>query len=153
MAALAAMVPKVMICATLSRPYFCVTYSMTSPRRFMQKSMSISGMRHALGIQEALEEQLVLQRIDVGDAERVGHQRSGSRSAARSDRNVVLFGVADEVPHDEEVSGELHLLDDVDLARQALLVIRQRMLQPCPAPAARAAFQRRANPSRVTCSK
>src|SRR6187401_3437121 len=32
-AALAAMVPKVMICATFSRPYFCVTYSISSPRR------------------------------------------------------------------------------------------------------------------------
>ena len=36
-------VPNVMICATLSRPYFCFTYSMTSPRRDWQKSMSKSG--------------------------------------------------------------------------------------------------------------
>ena len=36
-------------------------------------------IRHgdALGIQEALEEQLVLQGIDIGDAEGVGDQRSG----------------------------------------------------------------------------
>ena len=32
-----------MIWATFSRPYFFVTYSMTSPRRASQKSMSISG--------------------------------------------------------------------------------------------------------------
>ena len=31
------------------------------------------GQADALGIEEALEQQLVLQRIDVGDAERVGH--------------------------------------------------------------------------------
>ncbi len=43
-AALAAIVPNVMICATFSRPYFSVTYRITSPRRFMQKSTSISGM-------------------------------------------------------------------------------------------------------------
>ncbi len=43
-AAFAAIVLKVMICATWSRPYFCCTYSITSPRRFMQKSMSISGI-------------------------------------------------------------------------------------------------------------
>ena len=36
-------VPKVMICATFSRPYLRVTYSMTSPRRRSQKSMSMSG--------------------------------------------------------------------------------------------------------------
>ena len=41
--ALAFMVPKVMIWATFSRPYFFMTYSMTSPRRFSQKSMSMSG--------------------------------------------------------------------------------------------------------------
>ena len=43
-AAFAAIVLKVMICATWSSPYFCFTYSITSPRRFMQKSMSMSGM-------------------------------------------------------------------------------------------------------------
>ena len=37
------MVPKVMIWATFSRPYLRVTYSMTSPRRRSQKSMSMSG--------------------------------------------------------------------------------------------------------------
>ena len=96
----------------------------------MQKSMSISGMRHALGIQEALEQQLVLQRINVGDAQRVGHQRTGGRTAARSHGNVVLLRVADEVPDDQEVSGELHLLDDGEFARQPLLVVVERVLQP-----------------------
>ena len=42
-AAFAFIVPNVMIWATFSRPYFRVTYSMTSPRRRSQKSMSISG--------------------------------------------------------------------------------------------------------------
>src|SRR5262249_23247800 len=34
-----------------------------------------------------------------------------------------------EVPDDEEVSGELHLLDDGQLAFQALLVVAERVLQ------------------------
>jgi len=41
--AFAFIVPNVMICATFSRPYFSVTYAMTSPRRRSQKSTSISG--------------------------------------------------------------------------------------------------------------
>ena len=41
--AFAFIVPNVMIWATFSRPYFRVTYSMTSPRRRSQKSMSMSG--------------------------------------------------------------------------------------------------------------
>ena len=52
MDALAAMVLKVMICATCSRPYFRVTYSMTSPRRFWQKSTSISGMVTRSGLRK-----------------------------------------------------------------------------------------------------
>ena len=48
-AALAASVPKVPIWATLSRPYFCLTYSMTSSRRSWQKSMSMSGGSDRLG--------------------------------------------------------------------------------------------------------
>ena len=43
-AALALRVPKVMICETLSLPYFLLTYSMTSCLLSMQKSTSISGM-------------------------------------------------------------------------------------------------------------
>ena len=38
------MVPKVTICPTASLPYFCRTYSITSPRRSKQKSTSTSGM-------------------------------------------------------------------------------------------------------------
>src|ERR1019366_5752354 len=87
------------------------------------------GQADALGIEEALEQQLVLQWINVGDAKSVGHARSCGRSAARTNRDVALFGAADEIPHDEKVAGELHLPDDADLARQALLVVLQRMLQ------------------------
>ena len=35
---------NVTICATFSRPYFLVTYSITSARRAWQKSMSMSGI-------------------------------------------------------------------------------------------------------------
>ncbi len=37
-------VPNVTICPTDSLPYFCRTYSMTSPRRSKQKSTSTSGI-------------------------------------------------------------------------------------------------------------
>ena len=86
------------------------------------------GHGNALWIQEALEEQFVLQRVDIGDSERVRNQRSGGRAAARADGNVVLFSVANEIPDDEEISGEFHLLDDREFALQALLVIGDRML-------------------------
>jgi len=46
------MVPKVMIWATFSRPYLRVTYSITSPRRRSQKSMSMSGSEMRSGLRK-----------------------------------------------------------------------------------------------------
>ena len=89
----------------------------------MQKSMSISGMETTLRIEEALEEQFVLQRIDVGDLHAVGDQRSGGRSTARADGDSLLSRVADEVPDDHEVAGKLHLLDAVEFAIEARIVV------------------------------
>ena len=42
------------------------------------------GQRHALGIEEALEDQVVLDRIDVGDPQAVGDEAAGGRAAARA---------------------------------------------------------------------
>ena len=40
--------------------------------------------RHALGIEEALEQQAEADRIEIGDGQRVGDQRAGARAAARA---------------------------------------------------------------------
>ena len=69
------------------------------------------GHGDALGIQEALEEQLVGQRIDVGDLHRIADQAAGGRSAPGTYGDFAVLGVADEIPDDQEVSGKLHLLD------------------------------------------
>ena len=80
------------------------------------------GHGDALGIQEALEEEIVAERIEVRDAQTVGDQGAGAGAAARAHRDAVLLGPADEVGDDEEVAGEAHLADDVELALQALPV-------------------------------
>src|SRR5580704_15160508 len=54
------------------------------------------GHRYALGIQKALEQQLMLDWIDISDSEGVRNERPGSRSSARPDRNVMLFCVTDK---------------------------------------------------------
>src|SRR5258708_2480644 len=77
-AARAPSVPNVMICATCSRPYFSVTYRITSPR---------------------------------------------------THRNASRCGVPDEVPDDQEVTGELHFLDGLDFSIQAFHVFREIVLQ------------------------
>src|SRR5208282_1432429 len=87
------------------------------------------GERDALGIQEALEEQAVLERVHVSDAERVAHQAAGGGAAPGADRNALRARVADEIPDDEEIAGRTHFLDDVDFVRQALLVFGERVQQ------------------------
>ena len=62
--------------------------------------------RHALGIEEALEQQAEAQRVEIGDGERVGDERAGARAAARADRDVVVLGPFDEVGDDQEVARE-----------------------------------------------
>ena len=85
------------------------------------------GHRDAVGVQEALEEEVVPQGVNVRDAERPGDQRSGRGAAARADGNPLVLRVLDEVPHDEEVAREPHLQDDGELPRQALVVLRPRL--------------------------
>ncbi len=87
------------------------------------------GHGHALGIQKALEQQIVLQRIDVGNLQRVADQAPGGRTASRPHRDSLGARMADEIPHDQEISGVAHLLDHLDFVGQARLVLRERFAQ------------------------
>ena len=71
------------------------------------------GHRDAVGVEEPLEQQPVLEGIEVGDAHRVRGHRAGAGAAAGADADAVLLGPVDEVRDDEEVAGEAHLHDDV----------------------------------------
>ena len=64
------------------------------------------GHRHALGVEEAFEQQAQLDRIEIGDGQRPGDDATGARTAPRPDRNVLLLGPFDEVGDDQEVAGE-----------------------------------------------
>ena len=76
--------------------------------------------------QEAFEHQSRSDGIDVGDAERVGDQRSRARTTTRSHRHAILPRPADEISHDEEVAGKSHLLDHAELVFEPALVFRHR---------------------------
>jgi len=88
---LAPNVPKVMILATRSSPYFLRTF----------------------------EQQAEADRIDVGDLEAIRHDRAGARAAARTDGDVLLARPVDEVPDDEEVVDEARARDDAHLVDDA----------------------------------
>ena len=74
--------------------------------------------RDAFGIEETLEQQVVLDGIELGDAETPGHQRPGAAAAARPDRDAVVLGPLNEIRHDQEVPGKTHLGDGGQLQFQ-----------------------------------
>ena len=74
-------------------------------------------VRHlfALGIQEPLEDQPVLEGVQIRDPQRVADDRSRRRSSSWSDPDPMIPGVPDEIPHDEEVPRKPHPLDHGEL--------------------------------------
>ena len=81
----------------------------------------------ALFGEEALEEQLHADGVDGGDAERVADGAVGSRAAPLR-QHATLAGVARDVPHDQEVAGEVELLDHAQFVLElALRALGKRM--------------------------
>ena len=70
---------------------------------------------HPLGVEEALEQQVIADRVHVGDAQAVGGHAARPGAAARPHGDARAVGVADEVPHNEEVVDIAHLGDDAHL--------------------------------------
>ena len=87
----------------------------------------------ALLREKALEQQVHADRIDRGDAEAVADGAVGGRSAALHE-DVVLPAEIDDVPDDQEIAGELQLLDQIELAFD----LRPRASWYGPVPFARA---------------
>ena len=83
--------------------------------------------RHALGVEEALEQQAEADRIEIGDGERIGHQRAGARAAAGADRNALRLRPLDEVGDDQEVAGIFHAGDDAQFEFEPLAVFVLRV--------------------------
>ena len=78
----------------------------------------------ALEVQEAVEDEPVADRIDVGEVDRVVHERSAGR-AAHGREDPVLARVADEVLHDEDVSRIAELADDGQLLVEPFAQLRR----------------------------
>ena len=72
------------------------------------------GHRHARRVEKALEEEVVLDRVEIGDPERVGHRTASGGAATGPDSDVVVAGVADEIPGDEEIRREPHVVDNAE---------------------------------------
>ena len=86
------------------------------------------GHGHPLGVQKPLEQQVVLQRVQVGNLERIRHQTAGTRAPAWPHRAAIVFGPVDEVAHDQKVTREAHLQNGGQLKLQALHITRHLRL-------------------------
>jgi hypothetical protein len=88
------------------------------------------GHRHPFRVQETFEEQLVLQRVQVGDEQGIGHQRAGAGAPPRPHRAAVGLGPDDEVRDDQEVAWKAHLDDGRQLELQPLDIARPLLVAP-----------------------
>ena len=82
------------------------------------------GHRHPVGVEEALERQLVQDRIDRRDAQGVGHDRA-RRAAPAGRLDALLAGEPDEVGHDQEVARVAHRRDHAELVVEPRLERRR----------------------------
>ncbi len=64
--------------------------------------------RDAFGIQEPLEQEIMLYRVDIRDLQTVRDQRAGCRASSRSDGNIPIARESHEFPDDQKISRESH---------------------------------------------
>ena len=81
------------------------------------------GHRHPVGVEEALERELVEDRVDRRDAQRVGHDRA-RRAPPAGRLDALLAGERDEVGDDQEVARVAHREDDAELVVEPRLELR-----------------------------
>ena len=110
-AARAFMRPKVTICATWSLAVLLDRVADHLLALVVGEVQVEVGHGDAAGVEEALEDQVVLERVDAGDARAVGDERAGAR-AAHVPPDVAAAGKVAQVGHDQEVDVEAHLVDD-----------------------------------------
>ncbi len=84
------------------------------------------GQRDAFWIQEALEEQIILHGIDVGDLQRIADETARGGTAAGANGNSLRAGVANKIPDDQKISGKLHALNHANFVGEARFVIGER---------------------------
>jgi hypothetical protein len=67
------------------------------------------------GLRKSLEQQLVLDGVDIGNANAIGYCRAGCRAAAGTDKHPEVAAGFYKIGNNEKVSGEAHGFDGVQL--------------------------------------
>ena len=91
-------------------------------------------IRHgnALRIEEALKQQVILHRVDIGDADAVGGNTARTGATPRSDRYAVAFGIMNKIVDNEIVFDIPHTADGGKLIFQSVAVCLRRVFAIVP---------------------
>ena len=84
--------------------------------------------RDALWVEEALEQKLPAQRVEIGDRQGPCHHRTRAGAAPGAHRNVTRLRPLDEVGNDQEIARKAHLADNAKLKRQPFAIGRRGSL-------------------------
>ena len=76
--------------------------------------------RNTVRVQEALEEQMVFERIEIGNVNCVRKQRTCRRTTTRSINNSLVFTPVNEVLNNQEVAVITHLVDRLEFVIDTL---------------------------------
>ena len=76
--------------------------------------------RDTFRIQESFKQQIVMNRIDVGDLQAICHDTSRRGASSRPHGDPVLLRIIDEIPHDQEVVHISHSLNNAKFVIKAL---------------------------------
>ena len=85
---------------------------------------------YARWVEEPFKQKVVLQWVELCNAQAIRHRTSGSRTTTRTNTNAFIFRVLDEVPHNEEVRAKAHLLDDTKFEGNTFNNIGGKVLTP-----------------------
>ncbi|CCK05506.1 titin [Cronobacter sakazakii 696] len=75
-------------------------------------------------VKETFEQQVEFQRIEIGDFQRIRHQRPRARTTAWPYRNTIILRPLDKLHDDQEVTREAHLVNHLEFNIQALIIFR-----------------------------
>ena len=82
------------------------------------------GHGNTFRVKETFEQQVKFQRVEVGNFQRIGHQRSRTGTSPRPYRHTVIFRPLDKLHYDEEVAWKAHLVDNLEFNIQTLVILR-----------------------------
>src|SRR6185503_6126102 len=85
------------------------------------------GHGNAVRIEKTFKQKLETQRIEIGDGERIGYQRTSTRAAPWPYRNALRLCPLDKIGNDQEVTGIAHLDDDAEFKIEALFIVLERV--------------------------